>query len=178
MVVEVGVQARPEPVEERDGAELGLGPGAWTAVAERPAERPEQDVEHGPGGRRIPVQEVAETLRDRQHPLADRDGRDHVVGEVGSGRRHAPRVAGGTDAPALAGEGDQEVVAAAGTSGASEAVGQDPAPEVGTELGLHEIRDGVSEGIGLLGPGQIRLQVTPHEPVQGRPLGPSSAVHA
>jgi len=53
MVVEVGVEARPEPVEERDGAGSGLGAGAWTAGAERRPEGPGSHDRSGTRRRRV-----------------------------------------------------------------------------------------------------------------------------
>ena len=130
MVVEVGIQAGAEAVEEGDGAEPGLGAGPRAPCPEGSPQGAEQDVEYGVGHHGIPVQEPAEPLGDREHPLPDGDSGDHMVGQVGGRIRHAPRVAGGADAPALAGEGDEEVVAAALAAGSGESVGEDTVTEI------------------------------------------------
>lgn len=173
--MEVGVEAGAEPVEEGDDPEPGVGLCAWTAVTEGASQRPEQDVEDGAGHLRIPGEEPAEALWHREHPLPDRDGGDHVVGEVG-GRCHAPRVAVGADAPALAGEGDQEVVAAAGAASAGEAVGQDAAAEIGPEPGLDETGHAQAQRIGLFGAAEVGLQMITDEPVEDGALRPAPPV--
>jgi hypothetical protein len=54
--------------------------------------------------------------------------------EMGGDLGHAPRVARGADAATLATEGDEPLVATGVTTGSSEAVSQDSAAEVGSEI--------------------------------------------
>ena len=88
----------------------------------------------------IAMQEVAQPLRHCQHPLAHRQWRQDVIGEMGRRRHHAPAVARGADPATLAREGDQEVVAALSAAGAGDAMGKDAAVEVAAELPLHLFR--------------------------------------
>jgi hypothetical protein len=59
------------------------------------------------GQARVVGQEGADPLRQGEHPLAERQRRQDVVGEVGSDLHHAAGIAGGAHAAALAGEGDE-----------------------------------------------------------------------
>lgn len=127
MEVEVGVEGGAEAVEEGDGAELGIGLGAGAAAAQGGADGAEQDPEHGTGEGGVVMEERSDALRDGEHPLADRERRQYVVGEVGGDLDHAPGVAGGADAAALAREGYQSLGAAVETADAGETVGEDPA---------------------------------------------------
>jgi hypothetical protein len=52
--------------------------------------------------RGIVLQVITQPLGNRQHPLADRQSRKDVVGQMGGGFNHSPRVASGTDTTALA----------------------------------------------------------------------------
>jgi hypothetical protein len=68
--------------------------------------------------RGIVLQVVAQPLRNRQHPLADRQLRKNVVGQMGCGFDHSPSVASGTDAAALVRPGDEKIVTTLGASSA------------------------------------------------------------
>ena len=85
---------------------------------------------------RIVLQVIAQALRHREHPLAHRQARQDVVGEMRSGLDHAPGVAGRAHAPALAGVGDEKVVAAFAAAGAGKTVGEDAAFEVAAKFAL------------------------------------------
>ena len=78
---------------------------------------------------------------------------------MGGDLGHAPRVAGGADAATLATEGDEPLVAAGVTTGSSEAVSQDTATEVGSEIALDPGGDAPTRGILVLGRGKEGLQV-------------------
>ncbi len=52
--------------------------------------------------RRIVLQVITQPLGNRRHPLADRQSRKNVVGQMGGGFDHSAGVASGTDATALA----------------------------------------------------------------------------
>ena len=89
------------------------------------------------------LQEVAQALGHRQHPLAHRQRREDLVDQMGGRLGHAPRVAGGTHAAAFAGKRDQEIVPALPAAGTGEAVGQNAAFEVAAKLPLHVLRHAV-----------------------------------
>jgi hypothetical protein len=111
--VEVGVEGGAEAVEEGDGADLGVGAERRAGAAQRGADGAEQDAQHVAGQARVVGQEGADPLRQGEHPLAERQRRQDVVGQVGGHLHHAAGVAGGADAAALAGEGDEALGGAA-----------------------------------------------------------------
>jgi hypothetical protein len=88
----------------------------------------------------IAVQEVAQALGYREHPLAHRQRWQDVIGEMRGRRHHAPRVARWAHASAFARERDQEVVPALSAASAGEAMGEDAAVEIAAELPLHMLR--------------------------------------
>ena len=122
------------------------------------------------------MKEVAEPFRHREHPLSDRNRRDHVVGEVSGGGHHAPGVAGRADALALAGEGDQEVMPAAVAASVGAAVRENHAAQIGPEAGLDEVRHALAQWICLLGPGEEGLQVSADSAVEAGVLRPAPVV--
>ena len=105
--VEVGVEGGAEAVQEGDRAQLGVGPGAGAGAPERGANGAEQGAQHGAGESGVAGQEGADAFGHGEHPLADGQWGQDVVGEVGGDLHHAAGVAGGADAAALAGEGDE-----------------------------------------------------------------------
>ena len=60
--------------------------------------------------------------------------------------------------------------------GSGEPVGQDAAFQVAPELFLHVIRHAVAHGIGLVGQGQVGLQVFPDDTVQRGGLGAAPTI--
>jgi hypothetical protein len=64
----------------------------------------------------VRIERRAETLSERDHPLAHRHLRENPLVRVRGRLGHASRGAGGTHAPILAGKGDQEVVTTATAS--------------------------------------------------------------
>ena len=68
--------------------------------------------------------------RHGQHPLAHRQAREDVVGEVCRRLHHAPRVARVAHATAFAGEDHDVVVATITTAGTRKAVGEDAALQI------------------------------------------------
>jgi hypothetical protein len=72
---------------------------------------------------------VAQPVGQREHPLAQGHGWDHVVDEVLGELRHPLAAAGGAEAPAFARKGDQAVEAAGAAVHSGEAVGEDAAFE-------------------------------------------------
>lgn len=127
----------------------------------------EQDAEHGAGERRIAVEEGTETLRKREHPLADGQRRQHVIGEVSGHMDHTACVTRRADAAPLARERDQALAAATVTAGPGKAVGEDAAAQVGAEVVLDPQGHAVAHRIGLAGAGEKRFQVVLDNGVKG-----------
>ena len=84
---------------------------------------PQQDVQHRTDRLGIASQEVAQALRDRQHPLTHRQPRENLVHQMCRHLAHAPCVARGAHRTGLAGKRDQKIVPALPAAGAGEAVG-------------------------------------------------------
>jgi hypothetical protein len=176
MEMEVGIEAGSEAMEEAHSAEGGADWSGGTGLPEGGVEGTEQDVEDGAGGPGPVVEEGSQAFGHGEDELADGYVGKDVVYQVGRGLGHALGVAGRTYPAALAGEGHQEVVAAACASGPSEPVGQDAALEVAPELLFHVIRHAFAHGIGLVGQGEVGLQVFPDDAVQGSGLGAAPPV--
>jgi hypothetical protein len=172
----VRVQRRAEAVEEADRAHSC---GSWsrgTGLPQGGLEGAEEDVKHGAAGPGPVVEVRPQTLGNGENPLADWHVGNDVVHQVGRCSSHALGTAGGTGPSALAGKGHQEVVAAARASGPGEAVSQNAASEIASELLFHVIRYAVAHGIGLIGQGEVGLQVFPDNPVQGGGFGTAPTI--
>jgi hypothetical protein len=102
VVVVVGIQARAEAMQEADRAHGGGRWGRGGGFSQRSPEGPEQDVENGAGGPGPVMEEGAEALRDRQHPLADGYVGEDAVHQMGCGLGHTLGPTRGTGASALA----------------------------------------------------------------------------
>jgi hypothetical protein len=110
MKMQVGIEAGAETVNEGHRAETRRGtrtravrPQALLHGAQEQAQS--STLEIG-----VAVQEVAQARGHRQDPLAQRQVRQDVIGEMRRRRHHAPRVARGANAAPLARERDQEIV--------------------------------------------------------------------
>ncbi len=128
------VQAGAEPVDDGHCADVQaclVRIGRTRAVGLQALRNdPQKNTQHHAQRCPIALHVVPQLLGDRQHPLAHRQAREDVVGEVCRCLGHAPRVAGGAHASALAGEGHQEVVPAVTTAGTGKAVGEDAAFQI------------------------------------------------
>jgi hypothetical protein len=88
----------------------------------------------------IPGQAVAQTIRQRQHPLAHWHPRQHLVDEGGRVLRHPPPPTARTEASAVAREGQEALEGAVGAPQPREAMGQHAAREELAEFLLDEAR--------------------------------------
>ena len=120
-------------------------------------EHPGEEVEEPGGELRIPGCQAPEPAREGEHPLANRDGREDVLDQVLGGVLHPSRVAGRAT-PRLAREGDQPLEATVGTVDSREAVGQDPAAEIGAEIALDVGGKSPAGGAAVAGGGEEGLQ--------------------
>jgi len=99
------------------------------------AQRAHGDVQHGATQAVIVGEPVAQPVRDREDPLADRHvGRQHAIHEVCRALGHPPSAAARTDRAALAREGNQALERTVPAAYSREAVGQHPAAEEFSEL--------------------------------------------
>ena len=174
--VDVGIEQGAEAVDEGDRAD----PGGWTrpraALAQALLHRTEEDVQRQGLHGRIVLQEVAQALGHRQHPLAHRQPRHDVIGEMRCGLDHAPGVAGRAHAAPLAREGDQEVVLTLLTESAGETVGEDAAFEVAAKFPLHIRGHRFGVEVPLAGEREIGLEMALDDAVERRALGATPAV--
>ena len=116
-----GADVQSCPVQLRRPRAVGL-----QALRDDPQEDAQHHVEHGP----VALHEVAQSLRNRQHPLAHRQARENVIGEVCRRLHHAPCVARGADTTAFAGIGNEVVMPAVITPGPGKAVRKDAAFQI------------------------------------------------
>ncbi len=119
------IEQRTKAVGEGHGADAGGRTRPGAAPAQALLHCAEEHVQRQGLNSRIVLQEVAQAFGHRQHPLAHRQTRDDVIGEMGGRFNHAPGVAGRTHATALARVGDEEVVAARCAPGTGKTVGKD-----------------------------------------------------
>ena len=77
--------------------------------------------------------EAPQLEREREHIVANGDGGQNAIGDVGGGVAHPPRAAAGADAPALARERDEQIPTAVVAVKTQEAVREDAAPEIRAE---------------------------------------------
>jgi hypothetical protein len=125
--------------------------------------------------RRIVFEVITQPLRNRQHPLADRQSRENVVGQMGGGFDHSPGVASGTDTTALARPGNEKIVTALGASSAGKAMRENPAFEIAAELAFDMGWAGsaLAAIAGEFEPGgEVRL----HGAIEHGTFGPATAI--
>jgi hypothetical protein len=174
--VEVGIEGGAEAVQEGDGAELGVAGRGRAGAAQRGASAAEQDAQHVAGQARVVRQEGADPFRQGEHPLAERQRWQHVIGEVGGHLHHAAGVAGRADAATFAGEGHEALGGARIAADAGEAVGEDAAAEVGPEVVLDPLWEALAIGVGRCGVGEEGFEVVLDERVEGCGGGVAPAV--
>jgi hypothetical protein len=92
MEVDVQVQGVPEALHEGDGPALTAGhaPLPPSATAQRREDGPQKEIQHGARELGVVGEPVAEREREREHPLADRDLREHALHQMGGRVAHAP----------------------------------------------------------------------------------------
>jgi hypothetical protein len=128
-------------VDEGDSANVqrclaricSAGAAGLEALGNHPREDAQHHVEHCA----IALHELAQALGHGQHPLAHRQARKGVIGQMRRRFHHAPRGAREAHASALAGEGHEVVVRAVTAAGARKAVGEDAAPQILAKLLAH-----------------------------------------
>ena len=153
----MGIEGRTEAVNERDRAEAGREARARAVRTQLLFHHPQEHAQSSALEIGIAVQEIAQALGHRQHPLPHRQSRQDMIGEMCRRRDHAPGVARWTHAAPLARERDQEVVAALPAAGAGEAMGEDAAFQITAELTLDV--GGYWVTIPLAGQREPRLEV-------------------
>ncbi len=163
------IQRRPETLNERNRRTVSCAYAMVTAraatlVREQRAKKHAQYLAREP---RVPGTPVPERIRQRQHPLADRDFRYDAVDETGGGIGHSAPATRGAEPSALTRECDQTIVAAAIAVYPDETSGEQAAVEVGTQLALYEPRDGCTL---LTSPVEERLELLPDDFVEQRLL--------
>jgi len=138
------IEGRPEALQESDRAALSLA-NAEEHSCSTPLlceERSQEGAQYFARELRIPGAAIAERVRQREHPLSDRDLGQHPVDEVGRGVGHAATTARRTEAAALAAKSDEAVVAAGVAVDAYESMGEYATLEIRPDLAFHEGSDG------------------------------------
>ena len=111
----------------------------------------------------------AHPAREREDPLAHRDGREDVADEVVGAILHAAGCARGTDR-GLAGEGNEPLEAAVRASNPCNTAGQESTFRVSSQLAFHEGGQAAAVAAPLAGPRQEGLEVLSEDGVQERLL--------
>jgi hypothetical protein len=107
--MQMRVQRRTEAVDEDHRAQAGRGAAAGTVRAQAALDGAQQEAQDHALQGRIVVQEIAQPLRYGEDPLAHRQRRQHVIGQMRRRLDHAP---------GFARESNQEVVPALSAKGA------------------------------------------------------------
>ena len=115
---------------------------------------------------RVEGRERAKLEGERQHPLAYGDRREDAIDERRRLVRHSTTRAARAEATTLAREGDQEIVTAGLAALADEAVRENSASEILTELVFDVARE--RRAVALAGVRQERRQMLAHERVEHR----------
>lgn len=84
-------------MEEGHSADPGTGARRRAGAAQGLLHDAQENAQRQRLDRRIVLQVITQPLGNRQHPLADRQPRKNVLGQMASGFDHSPGVASGTD---------------------------------------------------------------------------------
>ena len=137
--MDVQLEAAPEALDHRHGAAppVAHSPAARSAAIE--AEHgPSGDAEHRAAERVIVGEEIAQAVRQREHPLAHGDVRQDVIDEVCGLLRHAAAAAARTKAASFARERHEALEGTALAPNAREASAERAARQELAELSLDE----------------------------------------
>jgi len=154
-----------------------VSPSATPRRRARRRSKPRSARVHGEDGapqRVIPRELVAQAMRQRQHPLADRHGTQDRIDEVCGAFGHAAAPATGTH-PTFARKRDQALGVARVASKASEAPGPDAACNEVAELPLDEGRQAVAAGA-LGGGAEKGGEMLAHDLVEHGVLGEPTSI--
>jgi hypothetical protein len=176
MEMKVGVQRRAEAMEKAHGAHGGGLRSRWAGFFEGSRQGPKEDVKDSAGGPGSVMEVGSQALGDGQNPLSHRHVGKDMVHQVRSRFGHALGVTGGAGASALAGKGHEEVVAAGCASSPGEPMSQDAALQVASELRFHVVGYAVAHGVGLIGQGEVGLQVFPDDTVERGGFGAPTTI--
>jgi hypothetical protein len=102
VAVHLRIEQRAKAVDEGHRADPGIGARRRAGAAQGLFHDAQENAQRQRLDRGIVVQVITQPHGNRQHPLADRQSRTNVVGQVGGGFDHPPGVASGTDTTALA----------------------------------------------------------------------------
>ena len=170
VVVEVEVEGRAEFLTDDHPAGLSGGDSLRFGAILIPAkDEAEEDLQDGLSQGGVAGEREAEGDGQRQDPLADGNGREDLVDEVGSRLRHPPTETRGTESSVLARLRHRAGAATILTSKQREAPLEDPAVEVVPEGPADEGGDDLVGGVGL---GEEVLEVALDDAVEeiGPPL--------
>jgi len=137
--VRVQIERSPEPLHDDHRTPPRVGESRITRPATQEAEDgPQRHAADGATQIMVPGEEIAQPVRQREHPLPHRDIGEDVVDEMRGPSGHAPSTAARAHRPPLAREGDQTVGATGATSKPSEPAREPAASQKAPELLLDE----------------------------------------
>ena len=96
------IEQRAKAVDESHRADPGIGTLRRAGAAQGLVHDAQENAQRHHLDRRIEFEVITQALGNRQHSLADRQRRNNVVGQMGSGFDHSPGVTSGIDATTFA----------------------------------------------------------------------------
>lgn len=156
MDVDVHVQGRPKPLDDRDGPTASVRHTVLAGTAPQESKHDAHEhPDHCSAERMIPREQIPNPMRKGEHPLAHGDKREDVIHQMRRALGHSPAAAAWTEGPSLTREGDQTIETAAGTLKTGEPPGEPPAAQKSLELLLDERGQAVAlpsaRGVGAKG---------------------------
>ncbi len=127
------IEQRAKAVDEGHRADRGIETSRRAGAVQGMYHDAQENAQRQGHDRPIRFEVITQPLGNRQHPLADRQSRQDVVGQMGDGSDPSPGVASRTDAAALARPGNEKIATALGASSAGKAMRENPAFKIPAE---------------------------------------------
>jgi hypothetical protein len=142
MKMDIQIERIAEALNEGHGAttDRPLRGAKACAAAQRSEHGLHKNVQDIPDQARVITEAIAQSEREREHPLPDWNSGEDTIHEMGGGIGHVPAAAGGAKASALAGKGHHPIPLACVAVDSQKAVGQDTAVQVRPQFAFHESR--------------------------------------
>jgi hypothetical protein len=143
--MDIQIHGAAEALDDRDGPAPAVCDAAAARACTQKAEDGTRVHTHDRATQIvIPREQVPQTVRQAQHPLANRDVGEYVVNQVSRAFGHASAAAAGTESAALARERYEPIVATRVAVKAGESRGQTPTREELPKLAFDKPRQAVA----------------------------------
>jgi len=168
MEMNIELEATAKPLDHRHGATLSVAHARGGCSAAIEAKHGAHgDAEHRAAERVIVGEEIAQSVRQGEHPLAHGDVWQDVIDETGGLLRHAATATTRAEPPLLARERDQALEGTALAPNACEAPAQRPTRDELAKLALDEAGEPVTVAA-VGGLAQERFQVLADDAMEDR----------